>query len=280
MTSLDPEEMAHCYESARQNESETGSLMNAPTHTAQFKAFPQFTEGETDRLTSSSTSVDPTCVLRHFPTDKPADQIARILGKYHATSIKEVIESFEFFHQTRKRIRAHNMIDLCCGHGLTGMLFAALDRKVESVTLVDRQKPKCFDVILNALCELMPWTRDKVRYLEWESDDWDKLESDEDTSVLGVHACGKLTDRCLEFAVSRGLPIAVMPCCYPHKDCPAPAAVKKSLGAEVAFDIDRTYRLDAKGYKVQWGYIPKAVTPMNRILLAQNASRLITWGSS
>jgi hypothetical protein len=243
--------------------------MPIQNNTAPFRVFRQFTEGETDRLTSSKSSIDPSSCLRHFPSDEPADQVARAIGGRRATSIKELIESFEFYEQTRKTIRARNMIDLCCGHGLTGMLFAALDRSVESVTLVDHRKPKCHDVILEALCDVTPWTRDKIRYLEWPESDWDEIETDPaDTSVIGVHACGSLTDRCLNFATSRSLPIAVMPCCYPYDDCPAPVALQRALGSEQAFDVDRTYRLEREGYRVKWSYIPKSVTPMNRIITA------------
>jgi hypothetical protein len=250
--------------------------MNGATQTAPFRAFRQFTEGETDRLTSSGSSVDQSSSLRHFPSDEPYDQVARALGRHRVTSIKEVIESFEFFHQTRKEIRSRNMIDLCCGHGLTGMLFAALDRSVESVTLVDHRKPKSYNVILDALCELTPWTRDKVRYLEWPLNKWTDLETDKsDTSVIGVHACGQLTDRCIDFAVSRHLPIAVMPCCYPYDDCPAPKAVQKAMGVEQAYDVDRTYRLEKAGYNVRWGYIPKSVTPMNRIMTAKPGKKKV-----
>ena len=35
-----------------------------------------------------------------------------------------------------------------------------------------------------------------------------------------------------------------------------------------ATDTDRTYRLHAAGYTVRWRYIPEAITPMNRVLIA------------
>jgi len=236
----------------------------APT----FKAFSQFNEDDTEAIVSSRTSVDPVSAPRHFPSDRVPDRVARALGARRATSIKELVESFEFFQQTRKLVRAHTILDLCCGHGLTGMLFAVLDRKVESVVLVDRVRPPCF-VILDALCDVAPWTRDKVSYCELEERNWVDLPLDgSGTSVLGVHACGRLTDHCLDFAVDRRLPVAVMPCCYPHRDCPAPNSIKLALGPEQAFDVDRTYRLEAQNFRVKWRYIPQSITPMNRILVA------------
>ena len=243
--------------------------MNAPNTSPPFKAFRQFNAPDTRAIVSSRTSVDPSSVLRHFPSDEPADQVARALAAMRATSIKELVESFEFFHQTRKLIRAPHVLDLCCGHGLTGMVFAVLDRTVGSVTLVDRVKPPCADVILDMLCDVAPWTREKVKYLELSEAYWGAIETGPETSVIAVHACGELTDRCIDFAVGRKLPIAAMPCCYPHDRCPAPLSVRQALGSEQAFDVDRTYRLEGQGYGVKWRYIPKAVTPMNRILIGK-----------
>ena len=40
------------------------------------------------------------------------------------------------------------------------------------------------------------------------------------------------------------------------------------LGAPLAFDVDRTYRLERAGYHVRWDAIPEAITPMNRLLVA------------
>ena len=241
--------------------------MLSPDTSPPFKAFRQFNEPGTENIASSRTSVDPSSVLRHFPSDEPADQIARALGGRRATSIKELVESFEFFHQTRQHVRSRHIVDLCCGHGLTGILFAVLDRKVESVTLVDHVKPPCHDIILESLDELAPWTREKVQYVELPETEWDQIETAADTSVLGVHACGTLTDSCLKFAVQRKISVAVMPCCYPYDRCPAPLSVRQALGAQQAFDVDRTYRLEAEGYSVKWRYVPRAVTPMNRILI-------------
>ena len=248
--------------------------MTAPLESPAFKAFPQFNETGLEAIVKSTTSVDPCSALRHFPSDRPADRIGRALGARRATSIKELIESAEFYQNTRKHIHARHIVDLCCGHGLTGMLFAVLDRQVETVTLVDRARHNCVDVILECLCEVAPWTRDKVRFLQLADDEWHRIETwPSDSAVLGVHACGLLTDRCLDFALDRGLPVAVMPCCYPYQRCPAPASVRQALGGELAFDVDRTYRLESRGHAVRWRYVPKAITPMNRILIGNPTAR-------
>ena len=61
-------------------------------------------------------------------------------------------ESVEFFTHVRKKWR-HNVkhhpasshvVDVCCGHGFTGLLFAIFERKCTLVTLLDRKRPNSF----------------------------------------------------------------------------------------------------------------------------------------
>ncbi len=92
--------------------------------------------------------------------------------------------------------------------------------------------------------------------------------NDGGVSVLGLHACGALTDAVLRLASARGALCAVMPCCYTGTAAGAPPGVRRALGVAAAADVDRSYRLQAQGYSVDWAAIPKRITPMNRILIA------------
>ena len=49
--------------------------------------------------------------------------------------------------------------DLCCGHGLAGLLFAIFEREVERVHLVDRERPASADLILQAAADVAPGRR-------------------------------------------------------------------------------------------------------------------------
>ena len=69
-------------------------------------------------------------------------RLARALAARSAINLKEWLESFEFFARTRKHVRADVVADLCCGHGLTGLLFAIFDKKVQRVLLVDARRPR------------------------------------------------------------------------------------------------------------------------------------------
>ena len=54
-------------------------------------------------------------------------------------------------------------MDLACGHGLAGILFAVLEREVEQVVLMDRSRPPAFQAIMQAVEKVAPWALHKVR---------------------------------------------------------------------------------------------------------------------
>lgn len=201
-----------------------------------------------------------------FPSDSLADRFARALSARHAIDIKEYAESFEFFTRVRKAVRAPTVVDLCCGHGLTGILFGIFERQVDSIVLVDRKRPAAHDRVMDAAREIAPWIDQKVKF---EIGSIQNYRPPSEAGLLAVHACGIRTDECFSMAVEDRLAIAAMPCCHAlsaYGD--RPTAFDESIGRALALDIDRTYRLRAAGYDVRWKAIPRAITPMNRIILA------------
>ena len=235
---------------------------------ASFKCFRQFNGADFGALLSSRSSLKQPIADRHFPTDSLQDKLVRELASERTVAIKEVLECFEFFERVRKEMRAPCVADLCCGHGLLGILFALFDRRVESVMLVDERQPASFEKLLSASIRVGPWIEDKVEFCVGPiAAAHEQLGAG--ASIVSVHACGVLTDRCIDCAIRLQGPVAVMPCCYRRKTCEAPQAVQLALGVEAAFDIDRTYRLKAAGYHVRWTHIPEQITPMNRILIGR-----------
>jgi hypothetical protein len=95
--------------------------------------------------------------------------------------------------------------------------------------------------------------------------------SNSTTIVISTHACGSLTDEVLEYASSiNAASIAVMPCCYTGTAEGAPYGVRRMLGVGMAADIRRSFTLqDAGDYHVDFAAIPRAITPMNRIIVAE-----------
>lgn len=54
------------------------------------------------------------------------------------------------------------LVDLACGHGLAGLLYAALEPSVTQVLLMDCRRPASFDVLMSALVSQAPWVQHKV----------------------------------------------------------------------------------------------------------------------
>jgi hypothetical protein len=229
-----------------------------------FKGLWQFNTDEGRRLAGRRDRMMP--FWDHwFPTDSLADRFARALSQRQAIDIKEYCESFEFFTRTRRDIRRPVVADMCCGHGLTGILFAIFERHVEQVDLIDRIQPPSFSRVLEAAKSVAPWVSKKVRFHEMPLSQY---EPDGEVGLVGVHACGSRTDRCISLALAQRSPIAVMPCCHSPTGYGSRGRVfDESIGAALAIDVDRTYSLTEAGYDVRWKAIPRAVTPMNRIIL-------------
>ncbi len=229
-----------------------------------FKAFPRFNDALPD-LHLDTRARPGAWVLRWFDGDGMADKLARALLTARAVPFKEVLESFEFFEHARRRVRAPVVADLCCGHGLAGMLYGAFHRDVDRVLLVDRARPDSVARSLAALGAVAPWLPPKVRFVEGRVED---VPLPAGAALLGVHACGGATDAILDRALGVGGPVALLPCCHPARALPGPPTLGRALGTPLATDIHRTYRLDAAGYRTRWSEIPAAITPMNRVIAA------------
>jgi len=245
---------------------EANIVETASTNEAKYRSFRQFNETPIGALASSHSSISSNIADRHFASDSLQDRLVRELGRGHVLPVKEILESFEFFERVRRHVRAPCVTDLCCGHGLTGILFALFERAVERVVLVDRQEPPSYGKVLACAIRLGPWVADKVRFEKLKMKNVEE-NLEPSASIIATHACGVLTDRCIDCALAVKGAIALMPCCYPTGRCDAPAAIQLALGTNLAFDIHRTYRLEAAGYHVRWNSIPEEITPMNRVLI-------------
>ena len=235
--------------------------------------------------TSSSTATIIKSIINHLARkDAPVD-------------VKEVVESTEFYLRAGKRlfgaarrVLKNNMNqqdndiitihDLCSGHGLTGMLFAACNpyRGTSNtnvpVVLVDRTKPQSHDILREIVSEVCPWvTNDSVHFISSTLQDYiSKPEEIKNNAkiVISTHACGSLTDDVLNFSVNRmATAVAVMPCCYTGTDSGTPYGLRRMLGVSLSADVRRSFYLQDNGFHVDLATIPKAITPMNRIIVAE-----------
>jgi hypothetical protein len=229
-------------------------------------AFRKFADPALAPITGTRNKIDHRA-LALFDGPGLPEKLVRALARHNALPVKEIFESFEFFQRVRRRLRAPAMADLCCGHGLTGLLFATFCRGVKEVVLLDHQRPPSHEPICKAVAEVAPWAVQKTRFVETKlSRAVDHLRKG--AAVVAIHACGVRTDRCIDLAVSLGGKLAVMPCCYHRTAASVPAVLRRALGKELATDVDRTYRLTAAGYEVDWTWIPRSITDKNRVLVA------------
>lgn len=242
---------------------------------ASFRAFRRFNRQEDAAVAGLRERID-NRVLALFDGPSMPDRIARELARRRVVKMKEVFESFEFFERVRRRVRRPVMVDLCAGHGLTGVLFAAFERSVERVFLVDLVKPPSHARLMEAVGAVAPWVHDKVEFVVDHLRVARDLEP-QPQSVIAVHACGVRTDRTIDVALDLGVPLAVMPCCYAQTAADAPRAMHKALGIELATDIHRTYRLEAAGYHVEWGAVPRVITDKNRVLVGLPGAEPKRW---
>lgn len=238
---------------------------------SRFKFFSQLNDLERTEWLSSRQKFHSEIAKEYFNSDSLQDKFLQAIAAERLLPIKEVLESFEFFARIRKSARARTVADLCCGHGLLGILFAMFERDVEHVILIDQNEPESRQKLVAVASDVAPWIANKIdnRVSKISIDD-DTIEPG--TAIVSAHACGVLSDLCVGIAIKSGGPLAILPCCYPRSACTAPMALQTQFGLEMAFDIDRTYRLEAAGYRVRWGTIPDEITPMNRIVYGRPTS--------
>lgn len=235
---------------------------------------------------STSTTNILKAIVTHFAcNDAPVDT-------------KEVAESIEFYLRSGKRaigaakrilqnngsIKQSMVIeDICSGHGLTGMLFAACNHPERlktsmKVVLVDQSEPKSHYILRNLISEVCPWVNDAtVNFVESDLDGYTKSKqlnsSDEASIIISTHACGSLTDDVIKYAVqSSAASVTVMPCCYTGTAKGTPFGVQRMYGVRETADIRRSFYLHENGYHVDFAAIPKAITPMNRLIVAERRS--------
>lgn len=216
-----------------------------------------------------------------FPSDSLFDQFARIVCKVTVIPRKEVFETWAMalyvhhYFPTAKRIA-----DLACSHGLLSwalLLLAYDDSEMESrrsVVCVDIHMPKSAEKIAGAMLERWPHFEDDWDYVEGHLE---AVQPDSSTLLVGIHACGLLSDKIISLAIGGNASLALVPCCH-SKKClsteqklvfanttghTSPVACLSEI-----VDKSRIERLRKAGFQVEEALIPKVFTPKNRIILA------------
>eukprot|EP00746_Dinoflagellata_sp_MGD_P132683 gnl/MRDRNA2_/MRDRNA2_66391_c0_seq1.p1 gnl/MRDRNA2_/MRDRNA2_66391_c0~~gnl/MRDRNA2_/MRDRNA2_66391_c0_seq1.p1 ORF type:complete len:381 (-),score=42.41 gnl/MRDRNA2_/MRDRNA2_66391_c0_seq1:336-1427(-) len=233
-----------------------------------FQAFPRFND-QHHRSKKWQRYVKPTSqplvTINSMPENLDRLKVAKALQEAGVGG-NEILKSFVFFDYAHEKLSRPAVVDLCCGNGLVGLLFALFERKVKRVYLVDTAFPESTQKILEVLCTFGPWVKPKILYLNRTVQGIEAaLKHEPDYGVVAVHACGELTDWGIQAAVARKAPLAVMPCCY--SKCPD-ALQNQVVSLNPGIDDLRTSHLKSNGYEVSWQEIPQEICPMNRIISA------------
>jgi hypothetical protein len=224
--------------------------------------------------------------------------VSYLAAQYAPIDVKEVAESIEFYLRTRSRLLGTTttnarkespiqhivVLDVCAGHGLTGMLFAACHPTLSvRVVLVDLIEPPSHRILRKLLTDVCPWIAPRISYEAVSLQDYEVAQKIQDETlasnfiVIATHACGSMTDNVLELAVSlRACGIAVLPCCYTGTASnrhTVPYGVTRALGVAWAADLRRSWFLASHDYHVDFACIPSEITPLNRIILGELRTR-------
>ena len=201
--------------------------------------------------------------LRNFPSDSLHDAIGRVVCEAGCLPRKEFFESWAVAKKVLRRHRGGRVVDLAGGHGLVGWMMALMDRKTTTVVVVDTRLPKSAERLHTALSARWTGLGERITYEQRSLDD---VVIASDDRVLGIHACGALTDRVLDAAIGSHARVAVLPCCHSHAKLDD-GGLSGWLDADVAIDVVRARRLADSGYVVHTTRIAEDITPKNRLLL-------------
>ena len=191
------------------------------------------------------------------------DRLGRAVCDAGCLPRKELYEAWEMARRVRRLFRGGRVLDLGGGHGMLARAMLLLDDSSPSALVVDQTLPASSAKLHEAIVNAWPRLRDRVTFIEGSMDDIDILDTD---IVVSSHACGALTDRVLERAVTARARVAVLPCCH-NFDSSDDGGLSGWVDDAAAIDIMRALRLKQQGYRIWTQTIPEVITPKNRLLL-------------
>jgi SAM-dependent methyltransferase len=203
--------------------------------------------------------------LARFGDDTLFHRIARRVCEAECLPRKELFEAWEVARRARRRLRGGRVLDLACGHGLLAQILLLLDDSSPCALAIDRRLPNSALRLSQSLNS--EWPR-LVGRVELVQDDISSVVANANDLLVSCHACGSLTDDVLSQAIAVGARVVVLPCCH-DKVIQDQGGLGGWLDSAMAIDVTRAARLRSHGYTVHTQAIAAAITPKNRLLLAE-----------
>jgi methyltransferase family protein len=203
--------------------------------------------------------------LPRFSSDTLFDHIGRVVCALHVLPRKELYEAWEVARRTRRWCRGGRVIDAAGGHGLLAHIMLLLDDSSPAALVVDPSPPPSSAALHRAVVAEWPRLRGRVTFI---AEDIQRFSLAATDLVVSSHACGSLTDVILDAAAEASAPVAVLPCCHDVARGNA-GPLAGWLDGPLAIDAVRAMRMEQRGYRVRTQTIPSAITPKNRLLIAE-----------
>ena len=207
--------------------------------------------------------------LDRFPDQTLFHRLARAVCRAGCLPRKELYESWEMARRVRRLFRGGRIVDVGGGHGLLAHTMLLLDDSSPRAIVVDKALPESRAKLHRVLVEAWPRLANRIAFVAAPVDN---VEMSADDVVVSSHACGSLTDVVLQRAVAARARVAVLPCCHDLRAADA-GGLSGWVDRQLAVDIMRAMRLEARGYRIWTQAIPAEITPKNRLLLASPAGR-------
>ena len=203
--------------------------------------------------------------LPRFGDDTLFHRIARRVCEAECVPRKELFEAWEVARRARRRLRGGRVLDLACGHALLAQILLLLDDSSPSALAVDRKIPNSAHLLRESLASEWPRLTGRVTLVEGELA---SVAIEAGDLLVSCHACGALTDDVLSLAIAARARVVVLPCCQ-DKAAQDQGGLGGWLDSALAIDVTRVARLREHGYAVHTQTIAAAITPKNRLLLAE-----------
>ena len=199
----------------------------------------------------------------HFPDATLFHELARVVCSAECLPRKELFEAWEVARRVRRRVRGRFIVDVAGGHGLVAASLLLLDPSAPGALVVDPSAPLSYGRLRTVLTTRWPRLDAQLGYA---TEGVEQASLPAGSLLVGVHACGVLTDRLLDRAIAGRHPVAVLPCCHSAARCDD-GGLTPWMPLATAVDATRAARLRQAGYSTHSALIPADITPENRLLV-------------